>query len=297
MSQVATRARPVLFDAEGGVGALPPPKPVPARSRVPLGDAATRAGALAKELATQPPALDGDRAIEAAVRLDPKVKPMSREAFRGVVVRDALDRMTMLARHRDERPLSLRASREERILAQLDAVRATGEGGLARLVARAAAAIEDEPYALYSAAFVLGCVAGHEGLSRLGDVFAQLSPEAVELPAVAGDALSSSPHADLIAFARDWLHADSPVARAVGLDLLARRRALSIERVVEHLRAPEGVVVATAARALASFPELVEAPGDLVAALDREEPEVAWQAARALTRLGKREAVDRVRRG
>ncbi|APR78509.1 Hypothetical protein A7982_03856 [Minicystis rosea] len=221
---------------------------------------------------------------------DQRTAPISSEAFMEGIVASAADTMAMLAEHRVTRPFALRATREARILKLADAILVSGERALVDVVDWSERAYaEGHVWALWPAVFLLGLVNGPDGLLGLVRMFERLPVDASDAVHVATNALASSPHLGVVAFAADLLDSDHPIASAIGIDVLSRRGTLDVARASSLLDNEAPARVAAAVRALTRIaaplppPEADERVGSL---LSHSDVGVAWEAARAVTLWG-----------
>ncbi len=224
--------------------------------------------------------------------------PVPTGDFTADIVANAAETMAMLAEHRVTRPMSLRPSREARILTQVDAIFATGERAVSDLLAwYERAREEDELWALWPPVFLLGLIEGPDGLLALERLIEALDPNDVERVEVAANALAVAPHPGVIALAEDLLDADNPLAQAIGLEVLSRRGELDPERLEPQLDAPAPALLAAALRALVRAEGTTPPTGRVLPLLRHPDPGVAWEAARAVTLWGAPDALDALRKG
>lgn len=242
---------------------------------------------------------DLSRPAPEELRLDEeRAAPVSEEDFTAGVVASAADTMAMLAEHRVTRPMSLRPSREARILALADAIFATGERAVADVLGWWERARDDGgPWAIWPPVFLLGLLDGPDGLLAIERLVESLRPEEAGTVLVAADALAVVPHPDVVALAEDLLEADSPVARAIGLEVLSRRGGLDVERIAPHLDAEAPALLASALRALVRVESTPPSVERVLPFLRHADPDVAWEAARAVTLWGSPEALRALREG
>ena len=219
-----------------------------------------------------------------------RAAPIRTEVFMEGVVASAAETMAMLAEHRVTQPFALRATREARILKLADAILVSGERAIVNVLGWSERAYaEGHAWALWPGVFLLGLVDGPEGLIGRARVFEALPKDADDVVDVAANALVSSPHPGVVAFAEELLDSEHPIAGAVGLDLLSRRGALDARRVSSLLDKEAPALLAAAVRALTRITvtlppaEHVERVSSL---LSHPNSGVAWEAARALTLWG-----------
>ena len=224
-------------------------------------------------------------------------EPIAQRVLEARFVAAAGETMAALARQRWTWPMAQRPSRQARILALADAVLATGDDALADLLAwalREQAA--GDPWALWPAIGLLSWVEGPRGLLAVEEILAGPNAHPEVVP-VAVDALGSSPHPGLRALAHDLVAAPAPIAQAVGVELASRLGMLSPEEALGLLRDEQGAVVAAGIRAVVRLVNAAPPLAPVRALLDHEDADVAWEAARALTRWGAPDALERVRGG
>jgi hypothetical protein len=135
---------------------------------------------------------------------------------------------------------------DRRMWNAVDAIAALGEDGVL--------AVEplfwdlpakDGPH-VFGACFTLGCFAGRDTLLAIERI---VRAATAADPSVLGDvvhALTLAPHDGLVALAEEWLTRDLATLRAAGVEILAHRGALSLERLVT-LAGDADPLVATAA--------------------------------------------------
>jgi hypothetical protein len=262
------------------------------------------------ELPAQPPDGEAEDVVEDTETEPPRPQPdtvrvdeanavaVPAEKFTADIVANAAETMALLAEHRLTRPMSLRPSREARILTLVDAVFATGDRALSDLLGWWARAREDgDPWTLWPLAFLLGLVDGPDGLLALERLVEALDPGDGERVEVAANALAMIPHPAMGAFAEDLLDADNPLAQAIGLEVLSRRGELDPERLEPHLDAAAPALLAAALRALVRAEGAPPRTERLLPFLGHSDPGVAWEAARAVTLWGAPDALDAIRNG
>jgi hypothetical protein len=234
-----------------------------------------------------------------AVRVDEAhAAPVQAEKFTADIVANAAETMAMLAEHRLTRPMSLRPSREARILALVDVIFATGDRALSDLLGWWARAHEDgDPWTLWPLAFLLGLVDGPDGLLALERLLEALDPGDGQRVEIAANALAVIPHPAMVAFAEDLLDAPNPLAQAIGLEVLSRRGELDPERLEPHLTAAAPAPLAAALRALVRAEAMAPPTERVLPLLGHADPFVAWEAARAVTLWGAPDALDALRTG
>jgi hypothetical protein len=212
----------------------------------------------------------------------------------------ACDTLAGLARDRALMPMVTRPATEQRILDEVDAVMCFGADAVAPLVAHAAAARDEltDAWALWGPLFALACIEGREALAALAFLVERLAPDDLDGIAVAGEALALAPHPDLGKLAAVLLQSRAPAARALALDLHARRHGLSPEHLSPHLDDPNAAVVHAALRTLARAPEpLAELVPLLRARARHPSPAVSLAAARLLLLWNDRSAYEALRHG
>jgi hypothetical protein len=256
---------------------------------------------------TPPPSLDVESLIASflgasspsvePVRIDKaKAAPVPEEAFLAAVVVGALERMAMLARHRSERPLGERPRIEARLLAQMDAIAEAGATP-EELGAFAEGEGPKDPWMTWAAMFTLGSLEGEASLRAVEALIEGEALAGAEQAASMAEALLVAPHPGLPALARGLLASESPLGRVVGLEVLSRRGLLEPESASAAFEHSSPLVASAAIRAIARQERTAAAIMRITPGLRRPEREVAWEAARTLTRWGDRAAYLDVREG
>ncbi|MGK3986475.1 hypothetical protein WME99_25745 [Sorangium sp. So ce136] len=214
--------------------------------------------------------------------------PLPIARFHRVILDDCVDAVASLARDRALRPARERPATEARILEQLDAIHATGPGcidGLFRAIRRALAATD--PFRIWAPVFALGCAEGGESLQALAAGLDALPSDARAHGRLAAEALALAPHPELPRLSALLAASASPVTRALGVELRARRGAVPPDALAALLRDPSAPVVEAAVRALG---RLARPEPAVIADLRRQvrspDAAVAWQAARVLLLWG-----------
>ena len=113
----------------------------------------------------------------------------------------------------------------------------------------------------------------------------------------AGEALALVPVPEGVALGHELVRASCATARAVGIDMLSRRHAVSTHLLRAHLSAPEPAVAAAAARGADRAGLAQELVPELLVSTRSVSAAVAWEAARALTLVGVREPYFEIQRG
>jgi hypothetical protein len=234
-----------------------------------------------------------------AVSIDPdRAAPAPIADFYASIVSACADRIAMLARHRDERPLGNRPRAEERLLSQIDAILACGPGAIRDLEAYWHARRDDEePYRIWPIVFTLACLDGPKPLLAIERVIESLPESALPRALCAADCITASPHPHWMPLALDLLASPHPLARVVGIEVLSRRQSFAPEQADEHLQDPSPQVIAAAVRALARHPDARLPSPRISACLASADPTIAAEAARALTLWGSPDAVHALRTG
>jgi hypothetical protein len=227
-----------------------------------------------------------------------RAAPTPIEDFTAGIVANAAEAMAMLAEHRVTRPMSRRPSREGRILTLVDAIFATGERAIADVLGWWERMRDDGgPWVIWPPVFLLGLLEGPDGLFAIERLVESLRPEDGAAVQVVADALVVGPHPGLGALAEDLLDAENPVARAIGIELLARSGALDVERITSLLDLQAPAVLAAAVRALVRAEGAPPSIERVIPLLAHPDADVAWEAARAVTLWGAPTALRAVREG
>jgi hypothetical protein len=227
---------------------------------------------------------------------DAKAEAVPEEAFLATVVEGALERMAMLARQRSERAFGERPRIEARLLAQMDAIAEAGATA-EEIGAFAEAEGPKDPWMTWAAAFALGSLAGDASMRVIEDLIEGEALDGAEQALAIAEALVVAPHPGLPVLGRKLLASRSPLSCVVGLELLSRRGLLESETASGAAAHVSPLVAAAAIRAMARQDRTALAITQISPSLRRLEREVAWEAARALTRWGDREAYLDVREG
>jgi hypothetical protein len=230
-----------------------------------------------------PVTIDADRA---------KATPAG--AYYTDVMEECLDRLAMLARHRDERPLRARRQIEARMLAQVDAI-IEAHATVGDLVAFWSREVDDEPWAAWAVAFTLGCVDARESPRELRELCEVLPEDATLAALLVAEALMASPYGAQDALGKELVRSGAPLARAAGIELLSRIGALDLEMARSALDHAAPGVQAAGVRALARGEVTDPLPAGLLKCLHSEDATVAREAARALSLLGRDDALVELR--
>lgn len=253
--------------------------------------------------AERPPHEDW-RPLEGAAPEPPPVslleerKTLDVAGFHAATIDQCLETIGALARDRVHDPFSNRLVAEQRILAATDAILAVGGGCVATVVAWWARAIESpSPWCSWAAPFALGCIEGADALLAVRHGLEQLAPGAVAHAEQAAEALAITPHAARLTLGIDLVGSPHPVARAVGVDILARAGRLTVDELRPHIFDANLPVMISALRAIGRLPAADGAR--LVPLLERwmhfPDPAVAWLAAKALICWGDTRPYDDLR--
>ncbi|APR87914.1 hypothetical protein A7982_13263 [Minicystis rosea] len=215
-------------------------------------------------------------------------EPISIERFHACIAGHCADALSMHARHRATSPLGAADASEAQIRRQRDAILALDGDSVPRIVSWWEEAAESaDPWKTWTACFLVASVATHGATEPILHVLSQIHEEDDERWAHAAEALALVPLSQPVDLGHDLLASSSAAARAVGIDLLSRRGALSPVATKASLRAREPVVAASAARSVTrtgAAPALVD---ELLATMRAHDATTAaWEAARALTLAG-----------
>jgi hypothetical protein len=221
--------------------------------------------------------------------------PEAEEAMRAEIVAACADTTGMLARHRAERPMHELAKNEAELLTQIDALAISG-GECVRSLVLWWRDNADDPWKAWATVFALASLDGIDVLQAIAREIEVLEPDMTEYVAPIAEALLVAPHPHVPDLARDLLASESPIARAIAIDVLGRRGALAVEQLRPHLEDPHLAVVAAAVRAHATVPPAIGVP-ILFKFLAHKDPTVAWPAARQLLVWGRPEPYFEVRAG
>ncbi len=273
----------------GGADAMATPAPVPELHDGPPGDDADRSGS--ERPASDARGGDAREQAEASpavpqVVIDPeRAAPVPVHHHYAAVVAGCLERMAMLSRHRDERPWSEHESIEARLLAQARAV-VEARASVADLLTLWDDA-EDEPRMTWAVVFALRFL---DGDTAVADLLDRLPSDAIDHARLAADALVAGVPREGVTLGSELSNTARPLVRAVGLEILSRSGQLGAEEASKALDDGDAEVAASALRALARLAEPGAAVPQIRAHLTHADPEVVWEAARALTLFGHRDA-------
>lgn len=220
--------------------------------------------------------------------------------YHAAVVEQCLDAISAFARDRCHDPWSYRPVAERRILAAVNAVLATGGACTPTILAWWERAIESpSPWCSWAAPFVLGGIEGPDVLVAVRCGLEQLPPDAAAHGEQAAEALSVVHHPDRAALGIDLASSPHPIARGVGVDVLARVGKLTVEQLRQHLFDANLPVMTAALRVVGRMSATEGAP--LAPLLERwihfPDATVAWLAARTLMRWGNGRPYDDLRSG
>ncbi len=210
-------------------------------------------------------------------------------AWYATISAQALDRIAARARDRTHDLFSARIEAEEGILTATDAVLAAGDDPVASIVRWWRRAADSSlPWSTWAAVFALGSIEGADALLALRHGLLSLPPNAVAHGEQAAEALAVSRHPDRATLAAELVASPHPIARSVGVDLLARAGALNADGLRPHILDPNVPVAVAALRALARL--RAEEGAKVARLLERwihfPDRTVAWHAARTLLRWG-----------
>ena len=225
---------------------------------------------------------------EAVKLLADRAAPVALRAQYAAVVADCLDTMAMCARHRATRRASERASEEDRILALLDAIVVCPRFPHAIAAWWQEAVALPDPWKIWAPAFVIACTDGDDAAPALAGLAATLPDDDLEALGAAGEAIALGARPDLYRIAADLSRGESPAARALGIEALARMSALSMEDAIAALAPTSPLALRwAAARGAATMPEDRRLDELLLSELNRsEDPRVLWEVTRALALRG-----------
>jgi hypothetical protein len=212
------------------------------------------------------------------------------------VIEECLERLAMLARHRDERPSRARREIEARILAQVDAI-VEARATVGDLIAFWDREVDDDPWSAWAVTFTLGCLEGREPVAAIRDLCEALPDDGARAALVVVDALVASPHGARGVLGRELVRSSSPLARAVGIELLSRMGQLAHEIELAALDQEHPEVQAAGVRAVTRRETAGAAMAGLRAGLHSEHACVVREAARALALFGQDDGLEELRGG
>jgi uncharacterized protein (TIGR02270 family) len=201
---------------------------------------------------------------------------------------ESLEEIAALRNRRAPTPLSTFRDPfpwEERLLAQLDALLACGEGALQAGVARVADSEIEDPDALFAVLLALGCVARSSALEdglRLVRLAGERDRAGIE---AAVEAFQVMPHPMTASAVRPLLGDPAPALREFALRVLSHRNALAAPEAAARLDDADPSVVASATAAFATLPRR-DLPGSLTSLLEHPHPAVVRAALWTLLRHG-----------
>lgn len=235
---------------------------------------------------------------DVAFTIDPaRAEPVSSLPFYDDVIVGCLDRITMLARHRRERPSAERPRAEARILAQMDAIVAAGASPEAvRLWWNAEDASRD-PWTTWAATFALTAMEAPGPAQAVVDLLEAIPGDAWEQALCAAEALLVWPGDHLRPWAAELIHAKRPAACAVAVELASRRGELDPGSLGVVLERGEDAPTIAALRALSRGRPTKAGFERFIPHLRAASPEIAWEAARGVTSWGGMDALVDVREG
>jgi hypothetical protein len=217
-----------------------------------------------------------------------------RRELHAEVVAACADNIAMLARHRDQRPFWERPENEQALLANMDAIGASG-GHCVRLLVEWWRK-QDDPWKTWAAVFALASFSGTDALAAIACELGQVPADAAGHVETAADALLVAPHPHIPELAQDLAASPNPVARAIGIEVLGHKRLLSPELVLWHARDPNLPVLTAALRSSGLLARERGVPL-LLPFLHHRAPAIVWCAARQLTLWGRLEPYREVRQG
>lgn len=216
------------------------------------------------------------------------------------VVELALEKLGPLGRRARTGPSSEWASVEHDMLALTDVVLASSSACVRHVRTFWERSLAfPSPWGTYAACFALGCIDGPESLVAIRDGLRALPPDAESHGMAAARALVVAPHPHVLRLARDLASAEHPVLRAIGIEVLADRGALSPEALSPHLHDANLPVLVAATRIASRLPlrELSVVSGPLARWLTYPERRVAMAAAIGVLRTGDERPLHDVRMG
>jgi hypothetical protein len=224
-------------------------------------------------------------------------EPIALGRFYGSILEACADTTTMLARHRFQRAMCHQGRSEARLLASVDAILATGKGCIDSLSAWWKRSLESaDPWKTWAPVFALGSIEGFESIRAMLHGIETLPADARAHGVVVAEALAVAPHVEKKYLGATLLASPNPTARAIGVDVCARRGDFTEEDLAHHLQDPAASVVAAA---LLAAERLVPAPTALIRPILMKtlgpDADVAFRAARLLSIWGLAEPCDEVR--
>jgi hypothetical protein len=211
--------------------------------------------------------------------------------YRNIVL-ECIDTIGMLARHRAERRMGELASNEAQLLAQVDAIAASG-GDCVKSVLDAWN-VSDHPWNAWACAFALASLEGSDALIALESAILTLPLNAAMTGERIAEALAVVPNPEIGPWASRLLRSPHAVARAIAIDTVRRRNPIEENELRAHLATGATPVMRAAARAASALGVERGVPWMLPLL---EHPSLAPIAARALSLWQRPEPYFAVREG
>jgi len=217
----------------------------------------------------------------------PQGESIEIEGFHARVVDHCADTIARFAQQRAAFSLATAPETEIRIGHQRDAILSLQGNGGSHISAWWQRSVDSgDPWKVWAVIFVLGELGDVASRGRIRGALELLPDDDEDRWAVAAEALGLVSLPDPVALGHDLWSSPSAVSQAVGLDLLARLGALTIDLLRDGINHPEPAVMASAARATVRTGAVRELAPELTDCLDVPSRAVAWEAARALTIAG-----------
>jgi hypothetical protein len=215
-------------------------------------------------------------------------------AFVAQRARDLLEEVAMLGMQRMPLlgdPFRSVQFLERRMICALDAMAALGPVALASIEDRILDSPVKDPSRVFAAAFVLGCMEGRDALgaaTRIARAFGVIKPDVAEAFA---DGLKLATGTRIGTVARVWLQDPDEAMRSIAVDVLAYRREIDEEALLQAASSSSARVVRKALPPLgAMFPRQPGLHDAIARARESEDPALREAAFTAMTLSGNPDA-------
>ena len=183
--------------------------------------------------------------------------PQSMDAVRGERAQRFLEDLSMMGLMRRPAPGELwdsGASIERRLLTRLDAIVLCGPGKFHHLVALLGGRPMPDPELTWGLLFLYGSLWGQDAWDQVWRLVQHADLTLPEMNLAVTDALALLPHPGAVSAVRTWLTDERPEARALAVEVLARRRELTLAETLAAVAASEDDVAVAGLRGLGALP-------------------------------------------
>ena len=180
---------------------------------------------------------------------------------------------------------------ERRMLTRVDAIAACGTEAFPALIRMLDDAPLPDPELTFGNVFFFGSLAGGDSFDQVERLLELSALDDAEVATMVTDALVLAPHPRIVEHMGSWLSDADADRRAIAVDVLRRRKALTLEQFEQVGADPDERVLAGLARALPNFEQ--PPPGALSWFLQHESESVARAALEASMRLARRAGYER----